>query len=427
MLVSRIVSSFDSTGFTYEIVFVDDRSTDGTQQAVQDLSANHPVRLVTKVGPRGKAHSLLQGFRVAEYDTICMIDADLQYPPEAIIPMYQLMESSNTDVVLTNRTDNSTSVLRKIATNGFNFVFTKMLFGFDYDSQSGLKLFKKKVINNVELNPTPWSFDLEFIVRSLEKGYKINTYDITFAERYAGQAKINVVKAAFELAKASLKLRLDSSPQKVKRAYQTNTRFTQKSSQAALLVATLLAGLIIIPVRVSALDPVGFVKNVFQDFTTQPQTYTPEPTVAPTPDTGTNPTVNTSQPSQPSSTPVAVPATTTTATPAATQKSTTTQSSLPKTSRPATSTTSTTTTSTTPAQTVALTNQPAVAATYPVPNKSAGNFSYAAPRNTASKSYIKPLATAGIAVLVATTLLYSTADLLGKNKRSPTFQGAVNE
>ena len=244
MLVERIAKNLASAQTEYEILFIDDHSNDGTPELIAQLQTDYPVRCLQKQGSRGKAYSLLEGFAAAEYDIICMIDADLQYPPEAIMPMYQLMKSSETDIVITNRLDHGTSRLRKITSDGFNLVFTKMLFGFDYDSQSGLKLFKKKVIDSITLTPTPWSFDLEFIVRSLEQNFKIVSYDITFAQRYTGVAKIQVSKAAIELAKASIKLRFTSSPRKVKRAYKNNLRIAEKAMVTglfALVASTTLA------------------------------------------------------------------------------------------------------------------------------------------------------------------------------------------
>lgn len=258
MLIKRIAADFEKTKTDYEILFVDDNSIDGTPDIINSFAVAYPIRLMTKQGPRGKAFSLLEGFDAAKYDILCMIDADLQYPPEAIVPMHRLMIETDTDIVLTNRQQHGTGAVRKITSAGFNFVFTKLMFGFDYDSQSGLKLFKKEVIKNITLDPTPWSFDLEFIVRSLEQNYKIVSYDIVFAERFAGEAKIQVSKVAYELAKASVKLRFNSSPGKVKMAYQTNQMLTKKAIMAGAVAVTLLtATLLASPLNSSALENAG--------------------------------------------------------------------------------------------------------------------------------------------------------------------------
>src|SRR5438477_12455090 len=86
-LVERINMAMKRTSITYEIIFVDDYSTDHTREIIQELSKKFHIRLLMKNGVKGKAQSLLEGFAAAQYELICMIDADLQYPPEAIPEM----------------------------------------------------------------------------------------------------------------------------------------------------------------------------------------------------------------------------------------------------------------------------------------------------------------------------------------------------
>ncbi|HEX8227144.1 MAG TPA: glycosyltransferase family 2 protein [Candidatus Saccharimonadales bacterium] len=230
LLVARIATSFKYSDVPYEIIFVDDHSTDGTVEVIKRLQASYPVSLYTKQGSRGKAYSLLEGFSYADNPTICMIDADLQYPPEAILPMFKLLSKSGADVILTERVDDvSASKLRHYLTKGFNLAFTRLLFGFKYDSQSGLKLFRRSVINRIDLDPTPWSFDLEFIVRSLEISSKVISYRIPFSKRYSGQPKVRLVKVAYELAVASVRLRMNSSPHKIRHASRMNSDFVERT------------------------------------------------------------------------------------------------------------------------------------------------------------------------------------------------------
>lgn len=246
LLVERISKSFRGSGVSYEIIFVDDHSSDMTQSIIKSYMAEYPISLSLKKGPRGKAYSLLQGFKLAKHDIICMIDADLQYPPEAILPMHELMVGNGVDVVLSERYDAETSKLRQLSSSVYNLVFTRLLFGFDYDTQSGLKLFKKEVAAKANLNPTPWSFDLEFIVRALENNFKILSYRIVFAKRNGGEAKVRVLKVTYELATASMKLRLNSSPAKIKRAYKMNLKLAESAlSVAVLTVAGVLAATVI--------------------------------------------------------------------------------------------------------------------------------------------------------------------------------------
>ena len=246
VLMSRIAASFESSKVDYEVIFVDDHSTDGTIEVIQSLVTLYPISLHAKIGQRGKAFSLLQGFKLAKYDAICMIDADLQYPPEAIISMYHLLDGSDVDVVLSERQDDKdTSKLRQLSSKIFNLVFTRLLFGFDYDTQSGLKIFRKSVIEKLTLDPTPWSFDLEFIVRALENNFKILSYKIPFSKRLNGEAKVQLVRVTFELAKASIVLRINSSPRKIKHAYRINLKLADRFGTLFVLsIISIAAGLV---------------------------------------------------------------------------------------------------------------------------------------------------------------------------------------
>ncbi len=223
VLLRRIAHAFSGKDVHYEIIFIDDHSRDDTVKNIQKLQSKYPVRLYQKTGHHGKAFSLLQGFKKARYDVICMIDADLQYPPEAILPMYNLLDTNQVDVILSDRNTYNAPLLRKISTKMFNLLFVRALFGFSYDTQSGLKLFRKRVVDTVRLSPTPWSFDLEFIVRSLEHKFKILSYGIAFSERYSGEAKVKIFKVTYELALASIKLRLSSSKQKILAGQRLNS------------------------------------------------------------------------------------------------------------------------------------------------------------------------------------------------------------
>lgn len=206
-LTERLHKTFLKNRVPYEIIMVDDHSTDGTIEEARKLQQFYPLRILSKQGKRGKAFSLLEGFSAAHYQLLCMIDADLQYPPEAIAVMYEKMLRTNADIVVTERVDKQTSGLRKLSSTVYNTIFTRMLFGVSYDSQSGLKLFKKRVIENMPLAPSPWTFDLEFLVRAMDKHSKIINQRIPFSERQSGEAKIHMISAVPEMIKASLRLK----------------------------------------------------------------------------------------------------------------------------------------------------------------------------------------------------------------------------
>jgi hypothetical protein len=153
-----------------------------------------------------------------------MIDADLQYPPEAIAPMVHIVSTTMAQVVISRRARNNTGFVRKLSTKVYNLVFARVLLGLEYDTQAGLKVFRRNVIEKISIDPSPWSFDMEFIVRSLQQGYTLYSYDIEFMSRQSGKGKISLIPATIELVRAALKIRATVPRKEIRAAYKKNLK-----------------------------------------------------------------------------------------------------------------------------------------------------------------------------------------------------------
>ncbi len=212
-LVERLSRALGDSGLIWEAIFIDDHSTDGTYQALERLARSEPsVRHFLKQGKRGKAYSLLEGFEQARYEYVAILDADLQYPPEALPGMVDKLDTGHADIVVANRSTLETSYLRRFLSRVFKGVFSQFLHGLDCDVQSGLKVFRRKILREVRLDPTPWTFDLEFLLSARNYGYVITTVDIAFAERIKGESKIHFLKAIWEIGWNALMLRFKGRP-----------------------------------------------------------------------------------------------------------------------------------------------------------------------------------------------------------------------
>jgi cellulose synthase/poly-beta-1,6-N-acetylglucosamine synthase-like glycosyltransferase len=197
-LVKKIALVFREIDQQYEVIFVDDRSTDKTVEVIKSLNKKYPVRVFGKKGKPGKAFSLLEGFSYAKYDLLCMIDADLQYSPEYIPQMIEKIERG-ADIVVGERRQYDASLIRKIVTKTYRLFFGRLLHGFDLDVQSGLKVFKGKIIDHVRLHPSSWTFDLDFLLQARHAGYRIESISIVFHKRHAGRSKIALLRSSLEI------------------------------------------------------------------------------------------------------------------------------------------------------------------------------------------------------------------------------------
>lgn len=203
-LIDRIHTTMINEGIDYEVIFIDDNSTDLTRESVYTKFKTHPVRLFVKEGKKGKAFSILEGVKKAQYENVCMIDADLQYPPEVIPQMLALIDTHG--IIVAGRKDADVPTVRKVMSQTFSFTFGRLLHGFTVDVQSGLKLFKKEIAEFVDHDKvTPWTLDLALLITAKNLGYSVGEVEMTFDKRQSGESKINIFKSSYEIASNAVK------------------------------------------------------------------------------------------------------------------------------------------------------------------------------------------------------------------------------
>lgn len=203
-LVKRIDFSLTKAGIWYTIVFVDDFSTDSTKEEILRLSRHYPIMYLLKKGKIGKAYSIIEGAKLARAPILAMIDADLQYPPEALPRLYKIAKEKG--IAVANRRIYYTSQLRRIASRFNRLIFGKILFGFECDTQSGLKVFRREIIENIsEKDVSGWTIDVPLLLTARGMGFEIGNLDIEFFERKAGKSKINLIRSSIEIFSNAVK------------------------------------------------------------------------------------------------------------------------------------------------------------------------------------------------------------------------------
>jgi len=214
-LITRIHRSM-GTHWVYELLIVNDSSTDDTAAEVTRMSATHPLKLIHRTHTPGKGLAIAEGFTHTRGDIVCMIDADLQYPPEAIPAMVATILSGGAEVVVANRVANDTTLGRRVLSRLSRWLLQR-LHGLEVDVQSGLKVLRRTVLDEIELHPNGWAFDLELLIAARAAGHTITSHDIVFGRRTRGHTKINVVQASWQILRNALWLRLTYHQKQPKR------------------------------------------------------------------------------------------------------------------------------------------------------------------------------------------------------------------
>jgi glycosyltransferase involved in cell wall biosynthesis len=148
-----IAKVMQSNQFLYEIIFIDDGSTDKSWKIIQELSkTNTSVKGIQFQKNYGKSQALNIGFKEAKGDVVVTMDADLQDSPDEIPELYKMITEDNLDLVSGWKKKRFDSKIRKnIPSKLFN-IAARMTSGLHlHDFNCGLKAYKNVVIKNVDV------------------------------------------------------------------------------------------------------------------------------------------------------------------------------------------------------------------------------------------------------------------------------------
>jgi len=137
-------------GFSYEVLFIDDGSVDGTWGQIKDASAANPAFKGIRFNRNfGKSAALHTGFKAAQGDVVITMDADLQDSPEEIPALYTLIREEGFQLVSGWKKKRHDPISKTIPSRFFNYV-TRRISGIPlHDFNCGLKAYQSVVVKNV--------------------------------------------------------------------------------------------------------------------------------------------------------------------------------------------------------------------------------------------------------------------------------------
>ena len=154
-LLSWIQRVCDKEALSYEVIFVNDGSTDASWQVIEQLKSDNPQTLVRGIKFRrnyGKSPALYSGFLLAEGDVVITMDADLQDSPDEIPELYRMIKEDGYDLVSGWKKKRYDPLSKTLPTKLFNATARKIS-GINnlHDFNCGLKAYKKEVIKTIEV------------------------------------------------------------------------------------------------------------------------------------------------------------------------------------------------------------------------------------------------------------------------------------
>ena len=152
-LAAWIRRVMEANGWTYEILMVDDGSTDGSWDTVRALSKENPaIHGISFRRNYGKSAALYEGFEAAQGDVVITMDADLQDSPDEIPELYRMIQEEGYDVVSgwkQHRQDNK--LTKNLPSKLYNWTARKVTGIKLHDMNCGLKAYKNEVVKSIEV------------------------------------------------------------------------------------------------------------------------------------------------------------------------------------------------------------------------------------------------------------------------------------
>ena len=152
-LYSWIASVMKANGYSYEVIFVNDGSTDNSWKVIEDLSKKaEEVKGIKFRRNYGKSPALYCGFKEAKGDVVITMDADLQDSPDEIPGLYKMITEDGYDLVSGYKQKRYDPLSKTIPTKLFNATARKISGIHNlHDFNCGLKAYRKEVVKNIEV------------------------------------------------------------------------------------------------------------------------------------------------------------------------------------------------------------------------------------------------------------------------------------
>ena len=198
--VEKALDVLGKLNVDFEVIIVDDGSSDGTGQIADEIAdRNGRVKVVHHEGNLGYGAALQSGFKAATKELVFYTDGDGQFDITEMPPLLILMERY--DIVSCYRLNRQDSFVRKIS----GWCWTRLvclIFGLKIrDIDCAFKLYKREIFDKIELSSTGALIDAEILARAARKGYRITQKGVHHYPRAAGAqtgANLHVICRAFK-------------------------------------------------------------------------------------------------------------------------------------------------------------------------------------------------------------------------------------
>ncbi len=198
-VIERIQNVMAKMGLTYEIIVIDDCSTDKSRQK----ALTRKVKVYTLKQHCGKGYALRAGFKQAKGSIIITIDSDGSHRPEELPQLLKPVLQNKADLVIGSRYLNQKNVkarrLNAFGVRIFNMLIKLLTKTAITDSQSGYRVMKREVLRRQNLKSQEYEIESEMLVQTAKQGFRICEVPISFEQRTYGTSGVDPMVDGFKI------------------------------------------------------------------------------------------------------------------------------------------------------------------------------------------------------------------------------------
>lgn len=191
--VAQALPHLCSISPAWEIVVVNDASTDSTAEVAERLAAEHGGRVVPVHHQHnlGLGGAIRTGFAAARGEVLIYCDSDLPFDMRALEQAHSLLQDAGVDLVVGHRFDRAEdSPLRRLYTRGYNALVSGLLGLEIHDVNCPLKMLRRAVVDRIDLVSTGSFIDAEMLAQAREAGFTMAELDVVYTPRVRGTSTL---------------------------------------------------------------------------------------------------------------------------------------------------------------------------------------------------------------------------------------------
>lgn len=190
--IEEIIRRVMAVPIRVELIVVDDGSADGTRDVLERLRAEHQFTLILQPRNMGKGAALRRGFEAVTGDLVVIQDADLEYSPEELPALIELICQGRADVVYGSRFLGRHRVFmfshylgNRVLTLVTNVLYNTML----SDMETCYKVMRTEVLRSMQLRSNGFGIEPELTAKICKRGYRVYEVPITYDGRGYDEGK----------------------------------------------------------------------------------------------------------------------------------------------------------------------------------------------------------------------------------------------